>query len=586
MVNRIVSFIQREISGLHEAAYLLGLAAIASQILALVRDRLLAHGFGAGTELDLYYAAFRIPDFLFVTIASLVSASVLIPFLSQKFAMGEAVVAGGGESGGARATNSHSEGKKFFDVIFTVFFVAIIFVAAIVFIFAPAIVPLVLPGFRDPETLQTLVALTRILLLSPIFLGFSNLFASITQLRSRFFIYALSPLVYNLGIIFGALFLVPRFGLHGLVAGVVLGAFAHMAVQVPFIASEGMFPVFARVREWPVAFAAMALSVPRTLAISATEISKFFLISTASLMAAGSISVFNFAWNLQSVPLSIIGVSYSMAAFPTLTKYISSGEHHKYVEHVITATRHIIFLCLPVAAIFIVLRAQIVRVILGSGEFSWSDTRLTAAMLAIFMLSLVSQSLVLLFTRARYSSSNTKTPVFINIFTAVLTIVLALVLLHIYKVVPAFHDFLAQLLRVGDVADTSVLVLPLAFSIGVTIAAIIHIFSFHREFKTYSAPLEKSNLHQVGQTFFESLMASLVMAVSAYVTLNILDDVFSIDTFVGIFFQGFFAGLVGLVLSIILLVLIKNREAAEIWQTLHRKFWRAPVVGPDVESVI
>lgn len=583
MVNRLINFIQREIIGLHEAAYLLGLAAIASQILALVRDRLLAHGFGAGTELDLYYAAFRIPDFLFVTIASLVSASVLIPFLSQKFVAEEDVVDGNAARG---KIGSHGEGKKFFDVIFTVFFAAIILAAAVVFIFAPALVPLVLPGFRDPETLHTLIALTRILLLSPIFLGFSNLFASITQLRSRFFIYALSPLVYNLGIIFGALFLVPSFSLYGLVAGVVLGAFAHMAVQVPFIVSDGMFPVFARLKEWPVAFAAMALSVPRTLAISATEISKFFLISTASLLAAGSISVFNFAWNLQSVPLSIIGVSYSMAAFPTLTKYISSGEHHKYVEHVITATRHIIFLCLPVAAIFIVLRAQIVRVILGSGEFSWADTRLTAAMLAIFMLSLVSQSLVLLFTRARYSSSNTKTPVVINIFTAAVTIIFAIVLLHIYKVVPTFHDFFASLLRVSDVADTSVLVLPLAFSMGVTIAAIIHIFSFHREFKAYSAPLEKSNLRQVGQTFFESLMASIVMAVSAYVTLNILDDVFFIDTFVGIFFQGFFAGLVGLILSIILLVLIKNREIAEIWQTLHRKFWRVPVVGPDAESVI
>ena len=584
MVGRIVTFIQREISGLHEAAYLLGLAAVASQILALIRDRLLAHNFGAGVELDLYYAAFRIPDFLFATIASLVSASVLIPFLSQKFAADTKSV----ESAENRALSEskNSEGKKFFDVIFTVFFVAIIVAAGIAFVLAPIIVPFILPGFSDPETLKVLVALTRILLLSPIFLGFSNLFASLTQLRSRFFIYALSPLVYNCGIIFGAIFLVPSLGLYGLAIGVVLGAFAHMAVQIPSIIGEGLFPKFARFREWSSALQVILLSIPRTLAISASEIGKFFLISLASVLAVGSISVFNFAFNLQSVPLSIIGVSYSLAAFPTLTKYISAGEWRKYFEHVITATRHIIFLCLPVTAIFIVLRAQIVRVILGSGEFSWNDTRLTAAMLAIFTLSLVSQSLILLFTRARYSSGNTKTPVAINVSTTVFIIISALLLLQIHRTIPAFREFLANLFRVGDLGETAVLILPLSFSVGVTIAAIWHLISFYRELKKHQDSAGINCPQLVGQTFFDSVMTSLIMGVSAYVTLNILDDIFSIDTFVGIFLQGFFAGLVALVLGIAFLIVIKNREVQEIWQTLHRKFWRTPVVGPDAESVI
>jgi len=568
MVGRIVTFIQKEISGLHEAAYLLGLAAVASQLLALLRDRILAHSFGAGTTLDLYYAAFRIPDFLFATIASLVSASVLIPFLSQKFA------------------NNHEEGKKFFDVIFTVFFVAIIVGAIIAFILAPVLVSLLLPGFSDPDRLHTLVNLTRILLLSPIFLGFSNLFASITQLRSRFMIYAISPLVYNCGIIFGALVLVPQFGLYGLATGVVLGAFAHMAVQLPFIISQGLFPTLVHVREWASVRAVVLLSIPRTLAISASELAEFFLISLASLLAAGSISVFNFSFNLQSVPLSIIGVSYSLAAFPTLTKYISNGDYQKYVDHIITATRHIIFLCLPVAAIFIVLRAQIVRVILGSGEFSWSDTRLTAAMLAIFVLSLVSQSLVLLFTRARYSSGNTKTPVIINVSSSIFIVVFAVILLQIHRVTPIFQDFLASLFRVGDLTDTSVLVLPLAFSIGITIAAIIHVFSFDREFKKHYAELEKSQLLSVGRTFIESLIVSTIIGLVAYVALNILDDVFTLDTFMGIFLQGLFAGIASLIVGASLLLLIKNREIREIWQTLHRKFWKISVVGPDAEDMI
>lgn len=568
MVGKIVTFIQKEITGLHEAAYLLGIAAVGSQLLALLRDRLLAHTFGAGNTLDLYYAAFRVPDFLFATIASLVSASVLIPFLAHKFA------------------ESHETGKKFFDVIFTVFFVAIVTAAAIAFFAAPALIPLLLPGFRDPASLQILVNLTRILLVSPILLGFSNLFASITQLRSRFFIYAISPLVYNIGIIVGVLVFVPLWGLYGLACGVVLGAFLHMAVQIPFIVSEGLRPSFVRMGEWWRARQAILLSVPRTLAISSSEIAEFFLISLASLLSAGSISVFNFSFNLQSVPLSIIGVSYSLAAFPTMAKYISEGNSRKYVEYVVTATRHIIFLCLPVAALFVVLRAQVVRVVLGSGKFSWDDTRLTAALLAIFVLSLVSQSLVLLFTRARYSTGDTKRPVLINVVSSVIIVALAFILLRIYSAVPVFAVSFARLFRVEDIVGTSVLMLPLAFSIGITIAALWHIASFHREFKVHYEVTEKVHMRLVFRTFVESFFSAVVMGVGAYVALNVLDTVFFLETFIGIFAQGLFSGLFGIVVGIIFLKIVGNTEIEEMWRTAHRKFWKARVVGPDAEDVI
>src|SRR3989344_3022937 len=216
MVKKVFHILNREISGLHEAAYLLGAFAIGSQVLALFRDRLFAYTFGANRLLDLYYAAFRIPDFIFVSIASMVSVSVLVPFFIDKLKEGD------------------GSGKHFIDNSFSVFFVSIILVSLVAFIFIPFLIPYVFPGF-DSEPLKThLVTLSRIMLLSPIFLGLSNFLASITQIYNRFFIYALSPLLYNLGIIIGILVFYPLWGVSGLAWGVALGAALHFLVQVPF----------------------------------------------------------------------------------------------------------------------------------------------------------------------------------------------------------------------------------------------------------------------------------------------------------------------------------------------------------------
>jgi putative peptidoglycan lipid II flippase len=205
MVRRVFQVVYKEVRGLHQAAYVLALFTFGSQILALIRDRLLAHQFGAGSELDLYYAAFRIPDLLYVLFASTLSVYVLIPF-----------VAGRIESIGS------GNGKRLLSQIFTLFVLVYIVLALCIGLFAPLFVPFIFPGFAEHQ--DELVLLVRILLLQPFLLGLSSLFGVITQLGHRFILYALSPILYNAGIIFGLLFLYPMFGLEGLVMGVIFGA--------------------------------------------------------------------------------------------------------------------------------------------------------------------------------------------------------------------------------------------------------------------------------------------------------------------------------------------------------------------------
>ena len=558
MVRRIFNLFHREFSGLHEAAYLLGTFALLSQVLGLARDRLLAHSFGASHALDMYYAAFRIPDFLFVSIASFASATVIVPFFIEK------------------KNQSESDAKKFLNDIFTVFCLAMIFVSALIFVLMPALSELVVPGFSKADQAE-LVFLSRILLLSPFLLGLSNFIGSVTQSVNKFFVFALGPVLYNVGIIVGILAWTPAFGITGVVWGVILGAILHLFVQLPVVAREGFFPKFSRSVNFANIKKVVMLSLPRTLALSVGNISVLVLITFASLISEGSISIFQFSFNLQSVPLSIIGVSYSVAAFPTLSRLFAGGEREKFTEHVTNAAKHIIFWSLPVVFLFIVLRAQIVRVILGSGKFNWDDTRLTAAGLAIFTVSLVAQSIVLLFTRSYYAAGKTRKPLYINVISSAFIVALAFLFIRTVGVGSDIKLFLDSLLKVDDIAGTSVLLLPLAYTIGTILNAALLWGYFQKDFGGFTK--------KVSRAFWESLSASFAIGVVSYNFLKIFAAIFDLNTFVGVFLQGFLAGISGIVAGVIVLILLKNPEFETVRASLHHKFWKAKPVSPGQEQV-
>lgn len=376
MVRRAFKAITNKISGLHEAAFWLAAFSILSQLLAFVRDRLLAYHFGAGHELDLYYASFEVPDLIFATAASLVSASILVPFFAKW------------------GNRSEEDLKKYVNSIFTSFFLFISVCSVLAWLLMPMLVPLFFKSL-GAESIERVVTFSRILLLSPFFLGLSNFFGSIVQYEKRFLLYSLSPLIYNLGIILGALLGASRFGIGAVILGVGAGAFMHMGIQLIWVYRSKSGPKFVKNLDFAEIKNTFLLSVPRTISLSASSLVGLFFVAIASKFPTGSIAVYSFSFNLQSVPLVIIGASYSLAAFPTLAGHYVKKELACIGECLSSGLRHIVFWSLPVAALFIVLRAHIVRVILGSGAFNWSDTRMTAAALALFVVSVVFQSIQL-----------------------------------------------------------------------------------------------------------------------------------------------------------------------------------------------
>lgn len=557
MVKRILNFIHQESSDLHQAAYFLGIFALLSQILGLFRDRLLAHHFGASLTLDLYYAAFRLPDFLFVSVASLVSISVLIPLLVSRL-------------------ENKERCQRFLNSIFSFFFILIIFSSIIVFILAPHILKFIFPGF-PLQNYGELVLLTRILLLSPILLGFSNLIGSIVQANRRFILYALSPIIYNFIIILSLVFLAPKWGIRGVVFGVIIGALFHLLIQLPYVFKINLVPRLTFKWFWEDVKTIIHLSVPRTLALSSSHLSLLFLFSFASTLETGSITIFNLSFNLQSVPLSIVGVSYSLAAFPMLAQFFANKEHLKFVEQITVAAKHIIFWSVPVTVLFIVLRAQIVRVILGSGQFNWEHTRLTAAALAIFSISILCQSLNLLFTRGYYAAQKTAKPLIINLISSIAIIFFSFFLIDLFKQNEVFRFFIESLFRVQDISGTIVLMLPLGYSLGMILNTIMLLSLFRRDFK--------GNHRSVFDTFFQSLGAGVIMGFAAYLTLNIIAPWFNLETLIGLFFQGFISGIFSILIGVTILWLLGSLELQEIWKTLHKKFWKTKVIGSEAEIV-
>jgi len=543
---------------MHQAAYILATFAFASQILGLLRDRILAYAFGAGHTLDLYYAAFRIPDLLFATVASLFSIYALLPILSR--------------------LESEKEGlmMSFLRNTLVVFFAAMSFVSLVLYALAPILAPLIAPGFAQTTgSSAELVLLMRILLLQPILLGASNTIASLTQLRHRFVLYSISPLLYNLGIIFGALVLYPIFGIAGLGWGVVFGAFMHMSIQLPYFLVEKFEGKLSLTRMRTGLTEVLSLSIPRTLALASTQISLVALVAMASFLVSGSITIFTFAYNLQSVPLTIIGVSYAVAAFPTLSRLHARGASEEFLQYVESALRHIIFWSIPATVFMIVMRAQIVRIILGSGQFSWDATRLTAAALALFVISLAAQSITLLIARAYYAIGNTKKPLYYGLADIVISVGSGFLFLAAFHHSPFLRAFVEALLRVQDVPGAAVLMLALGYALGSIAEGVIGYYFFIRDFGLSNS--------RIARLSFESFSAAVIGAGATYLILAATGSAGKINTTIGLIAQAVLAGTAGLAVAGLVLTLLKNPEFAESVSALKRRFTdaRKVVVAPS-----
>lgn len=555
-IKKLLSKANSQSQSITSAAVVIGALSLVSRFLGIFRDRVLAGQFGAGDVLDAYYAAFRLPDLVYnLLILGAVSAGLIPVFTSLL------------------ARHHQKDAWKLINSILNLLSILLLAVCTILFFSAPWLVPLITPGFA-PEKMELVISLSRIMFLSPFFLGLSAIFSSVLQSHRKFLIYSLAPIFYNLGIIFGAVYLVEPLGVNGLAWGVVIGALAHMIVQLLPIFSVGFKYRFDLNFRDKNVLKVVTMMVPRTISLAISQINFVIITIIASTLAAGSLAIFNLSNNLQSFPLGIFGVSLGVAALPVLSALAAEKKTKDFVRAMSSTFRQILFFIVPISVILYVLRAQIVRVLLGSGNFNWYDTRLTAACLAIFCLGLFAQGAYPLVIRGFYALHNTKTPFYIGLLTMIVNIIALFYFRWLFSFDNWFSFGAAAMLRLTDlwgIVDFRVLALPVAITVSSIFELIVLMIALRKKIGLLDG---RKMIDSSSRIIFASLGGGII----AYFLLQIMDQYVPTEYVWGIFTQGFIAGLAGIAGYAGLGYLLNLEEMFIFFGSIKRKLFRSVVV--------
>lgn len=370
---------------------------LASSILGLVRNRFLAHFFPIQT-LDAYAAAFVLPDLISSVLITGALSVAFIPVFTTYV-----------------NSNREKEGWRVASSVLNAALIFSVFLAIIVFIFArPITEKLIVPGF-SPEKIALTTRLTSAILLAQILLIVGSFFTSVLQSFHRFIIPAIAPVLYNVGIIIGILWLRPVFGLMGVAWGVVIGAFFHMLIQFILVRKFGFRYKFELKLKDPGVLEIIKLSLPRAIGVGFARLEWWVSIFLSSLLVTGSTGVLRFAADIQNFPISIFGITFATAALPTLSASWASKRIEDFKTTFLTTLHQVLYLTVPLSVLFMVLRIPVVRIMYGSGFFDWQSTVSTAVATSYFAIGIFAQAGFLLLIRAFYALHDAATPLKVSL---------------------------------------------------------------------------------------------------------------------------------------------------------------------------
>ncbi|MEX2373849.1 MAG: murein biosynthesis integral membrane protein MurJ [Dehalococcoidia bacterium] len=458
----------RGMSALASAAGIVAAGFVVSRLLGLLREVVIADAFGTDPELSAYWVAFRLPDLVFQLLAGATLASAFIPTFSR-------VVLRDGPD----------EGWRLASTVLNLVSVATFVLAGLAFALAPLLVPLLAPGLGEATGRQTelhalAVDLTRLMLISPLFFGVSGMLMGILNARQHFTAPAFAPAIYNLGIIFGAIFLAGPLGVYGLAWGVVAGAAGHLLVQLPALRRTGMRwrPTFG-VRSAPV-LDVLRLMGPRVIGLAAAQVNFLVLIFFASFVSDEAISAMQYAFMMMMLPVGVIGMAISTAVFPTLAAHAAAHETALLRTSISTSLRVILFLAVPASAGLILLAEPAVRVLLERGAFDAGSTDLVVQALTVYATGIAALAGIEILSRGFYALSDTRTPVTIAVVSMALNVAFAALLVSPFGLgglagaaaLAAIIEF-GLLARLLDVRLGGLDRIPLRRSVGSTLIASI-----------------------------------------------------------------------------------------------------------------
>jgi len=419
---------------LARAAVIVGVAYVLSNLTGLGQRIIVTSRFGTSVEYDAFNAAFRIPDLLFSLLAGGALASAFIPTFTtrlsrnqQRLAWRLAVVVGGWV------------------------FIIMSVVAALAALLAPLLVKTIIaPGFDDAAVALT-ASLMRMMLVSTVIFGVSGLLMGVLQSNNSFLAPAIAPSLYNVGIIFGALVLKDQ-GIYGVAQGVVLGAFLHLAVQLPTL-----MRILRQVKgDWRSEIGdsdaghqsstgnpksevsnlelrtdvrnVIRLMLPRIVGLGAVQVNLIVTVALASNMGEGAVSALNIAFATLILPQAVIAQATATVLFPTISAHAARGERAEFAAALTRAINVVIALSAPAAIGLILLGQPLIRMLFERNTFSSQSTTAVAFALTWYAVGLVGHSVLEVVTRGFYALHDTLRPVILSVASMVLNVVLSLIL--------------------------------------------------------------------------------------------------------------------------------------------------------------
>ena len=500
---------------------------IASRLLGWLRLSVIGAKFGQTPELDAFWAAFRIPDTLFNLLVAGALASAFIPVFT-----------------GYLAKEREDEAWRVASSVLNAIVIALIAFSALLWVLAPWIMP-VLAQFPDPAQRETAVHLSRIMLLSPIFMGLSALFTGILNSYRQFLSGATAPLVYNVVIILFAFFASPFLGIEALAWGTVVGALMMWLVQVPELTFRRTRYKLTLDLGHPGVREIVRLTLPRTLALGAVQL--IFIVDTflAAKMPEGSLTALIYAFQLMQLPLGVFSIAISAAVFPTLAHYAAQGMQARMRDILQTAIRWILFLTVPTIVMMIVLRRPIVNLLFQYGQFGPEAREATQEAFLFYSLGLVGHALIQILARAYYASKDTRTPLALTLVSIGTNIVLSVLLAPMYGING----------------------LALANSIATLAEAVL--------FFALLAPRARLKIVGLGTASLKVVAASLLMGIAMFAFIRATNITVDLQqTKVGLFLQTAVAMAVGVVAYVGAATVFRVSELAEIAAAVRARLGR------------
>ena len=524
------------------------IAFAAAKLISLVQTLIIAQAFGVGRELDAYVAANRIPELIVILISGGALTHAFIPIFSGFLARGDLDAAW----------------KLSSNLITTIFLLAFL-ISAMVFLLAPWLVrAVVAPGF-DPATAQNTVDMMRILLLSTIIFAVSGIFSGILNSHQHFLLPALAPIMFDIGILAGVLFLLPRFGVHGLAYGAVLGAALHFSIQVPGLIRYRMQWRFELGLRNPQLWRVIRLMLPRIGGLGVFSLNFLVMNNIASRLGVGSVSALDWGWRLMQIPQTLLGTAMGIVIFPTLAALSEMNDMSGKRDAMSGALRFILISSIPSAIGLIVWGRPLISR-LERGAFDASASALVYSTLSMFTLGLIVHSALEVIARSFYADKDTLTPLFAALGGAAINFVAALLLSDVRAVdAGVFLNSAADLMpyagirrEIGNVSG-----LALANSLGVMFEVLSLIYILRRRWHG----IQEGAL---ARTLLKTLMASLVMAAAIVLVDTLWIAAVHNRSLTFTVLRLIIEAVFGLVVFAIVALLLKMREVSEFWAIVRR----------------